>query len=59
LPDGLLPPFRFDQDWRVRFEAAQRVPAEYLAELANDEDEAVATAARERMNPNLKENTHG
>jgi hypothetical protein len=55
-----LPPFRFDPDWRVRLETAERVSVEYLAALTKDEDEIVAATASNRLNPVLQsENKHG
>jgi hypothetical protein len=60
LPDSLLPPFRFDPDWRVRLETAERVSIEYLAVLTKDEDEIVAATAINRLNPDMQsENNHG
>jgi hypothetical protein len=62
LPAGLLAPFRFDTDWRVRLEVAERIPLEQLLSLVKDEDDVVASTARERLESKLTElkgNSHG
>jgi hypothetical protein len=56
IPAGLLAPFRFDHDWRVRLEVAQRIPVENLSILLKDEDEIVASTARERLETNDTDN---
>jgi hypothetical protein len=48
LAPDLLTRLRSDDDWRVRYEVASRIPVEAIGELADDSDEFVRDMARSR-----------
>jgi hypothetical protein len=61
LPVALLGALLKDQDWQVRYHAAQRAHPSALAALLADADEVVRELARQRYSETeyLEESVHG